>query len=116
MRTDHDRLLDIEEAIGKIERYASRGKVEFMDNELIQTWVLFQLQIIGEATRSLSAEIRAENKQVSWQDIIDFRAILWFTHNPYFRVNLDLVWAIVEREIPTLKAQITKILGESPRQ
>jgi uncharacterized protein with HEPN domain len=113
MRTDHDRLLDIEEAIGKIERYASRGKVEFMDNELIQTWVLFQLQIIGEATRSLSAEIRAENKQVSWQDIIDFRNIV--VHE-YFRVNLDLVWAIVEREIPTLKAQITKILGESPRQ
>jgi uncharacterized protein with HEPN domain len=84
-----------------------------MDNELIQTWVLFQLQIIGEATRSLSAEIRAENKQVSWQDIIDFRNIV--VHE-YFRVNLDLVWAIVEREIPTLKAQITKILGESPRQ
>jgi uncharacterized protein with HEPN domain len=113
MRTDHDRLLDIEEAIGKIERYASRGKVEFMDNELIQTWVLFQLQIIGEATRSLSAEIRAENNQVSWQDITDFRNIV--VHE-YFRVNLDLVWAIVEREIPTLKAQITKILGESPRQ
>jgi uncharacterized protein with HEPN domain len=113
MRTDHDRLLDIEEAIGKIERYASRGKVEFMDNELIQTWVLFQLQIIGEATRSLSAEIRADHNQVSWQDITDFRNIV--VHE-YFRVNLDLVWAIVEREIPTLKAQITKILGESPRQ
>jgi uncharacterized protein with HEPN domain len=59
MRKDRDRLLDIEEAIGKIERYASRGKAEFMDNELIQTWVLFQLQVIGEAARSLSEALSA---------------------------------------------------------
>jgi hypothetical protein len=42
MRSDRERLLDIEEAIVKIERYAVRGESEFMENELIQTWILFQ--------------------------------------------------------------------------
>jgi uncharacterized protein with HEPN domain len=41
MRQDRERLLDIDEAIAKIERYTVRGKAEFMDDELIQTWVLF---------------------------------------------------------------------------
>jgi uncharacterized protein with HEPN domain len=108
VRKDRERLLDISEAIAKIERYAVRGKAEFMENELIQTWVLFQFQVIGEAARSLSDETRTAYAQVVWQDIIDFRNLL--VHE-YFRVNLDLVWSIVERELPTLKAQITEIVG-----
>lgn len=108
MRNDQERLLDIEEAIAKIERYAMRGKPEFMENELIQTWVLFQFQVIGEVARSLSEETRTTYAQVVWQDMIDFRNLL--VHE-YFRVNLDLVWSIVERQLPTLKAQVTEILG-----
>ncbi len=108
MRHDRERLRDIEEAIAKIGRYAVRGQAEFMENELIQTWILFQLQVIGEAARSCSDDTRATHAQVVWQDIIDFRNLL--VHE-YFRVNLDLVWAIVEQELPTLKAQIIEILG-----
>jgi uncharacterized protein with HEPN domain len=109
MRRDRERLLDIAEAIDKIERYAVRGKAEFVENELIQTRVLFQFQVIGEAARSLSNETRTTYNQVVWQDIIDFRNLL--VHE-YFRVNLDLVWSTVERELPTLKVEITQILEE----
>jgi len=56
MRNDEDRILDIQEAILKIEKYSVQGKVEFLSNELIQSWVLLQLQIIGEAVRSTSKE------------------------------------------------------------
>lgn len=110
MRTDRDRLLDIEEAILKIEQYAARGESEFKANELIQTWILFHFQVIGEAARSLSEEMRATNPQVVWQDIIDFRNLLI---HEYFRVDLDLVWSIVERELPILKAQIADLLDRS---
>jgi uncharacterized protein with HEPN domain len=107
MRKDRERLLDIDEAITKIERYTVRGKAEFMEDELIQTWVLFQFQVIGEAARSLSEELRSTYAQVMWRDIIDFRNLL--VHE-YFRIDLDLVWLIVESELPDLKAQITEIL------
>jgi uncharacterized protein with HEPN domain len=36
MRNDRERLLDIQEAIGKIEKYAIQGKEQFLANELIQ--------------------------------------------------------------------------------
>ena len=45
-------MQDIQEAINKIEKYAIRGREEFLANELIQSWILLQLQIIGEAARS----------------------------------------------------------------
>ena len=40
MRDNRERLLDIREAIEKIEKYADRGRVAFNDDELIQTWMV----------------------------------------------------------------------------
>jgi uncharacterized protein with HEPN domain len=60
MRDDRERLFDILEAIERIDKYASKGRPAFEDDELIQTWVLHHLQLIGEATRGLSTEVRNE--------------------------------------------------------
>ena len=107
MRSDLERMRDIQEAISKIEKYAIQGKVEFLANELIQGWTLLQLQIIGEAARSMSVQTKEQHSEINWRDIIDFRNLL--VHE-YFRVDLQIVWQILEQEIPTLKLQIDKIL------
>ena len=65
------------------------------------------LQIIGEASRALSADIREQNPQVPWSQIIGMRNVL--THN-YFEIDLDVVWLVIERELPNLKPQIESIL------
>jgi uncharacterized protein with HEPN domain len=49
VRSDRERLEDIAEAIGRIEKYAVRGRSALYENELIQTWVVHHLIIIGEA-------------------------------------------------------------------
>ena len=107
MRNDLERMRDISEAIAKIEKYTVRGKAEFLKSELIQGWTLLQLQIIGEAVRSMSIETREKHSEINWRDIIDFRNLL--VHE-YFRVDLQIVWQILEQEIPTLKQQINTIL------
>jgi uncharacterized protein with HEPN domain len=40
MRSDQERLKDIQDAITKIEKYAQLGKSDFLENELIQSWIL----------------------------------------------------------------------------
>lgn len=107
MRSDRERMRDIQEAIAKIEKYTVRGKTEFLKDELIQGWTLLQLQIIGEAARSMSTETREKYSEINWRDIIDFRNLL--VHE-YFRVDLQIVWQILEQEIPKLKQQINTIL------
>jgi len=107
MRDNREKLYDILEAIERIEKYAIQGREAFEENELIQTWFVQHLQIIGEASRVLSADIRDENPEVSWSQIIGMRNIL--THN-YFEIDLDIVWLVVERELPKLKPQIEAIL------
>jgi uncharacterized protein with HEPN domain len=58
MKVDHDRLEHILEAIQKLEKYSSQGFEAFKSDELIQNWIVRHLQIIGEASRKLSADLR----------------------------------------------------------
>ena len=109
MRDDRERLLDIQEAIERIEKYSARGHEAFEQDELIQTWVLHHLQIIGEAVRAISPEFIQQHSEVPWRQIIGMRNIL--VHN-YFSIDVAIVWAVIENDLPSLKQQITKLLGE----
>jgi len=58
MRSDREKIHDILEAIERIERYTIQGRQAFEQNELIQTWFVQNLQVIGEASRALSSTTR----------------------------------------------------------
>ena len=109
MRSDKQRLIDIQEAIIKIEKYTLKGKDMLMKDELIQTWMLYNLQIIGEAVRSISQNFKNCHENIQWNDISDFRNLL--VHE-YFRIDLEIVWQIIEQEIPELKIKIKLLLKE----
>ena len=64
MRDDRERLKDILDAIEQIEKYAAKGRAVFEQDELVQIWFLQHLQIIGEASRALSAHIRETHPEV----------------------------------------------------
>ena len=107
MRSEHERLLDILEAIQRIEKYAERGKAAFENDELIQNWMVSHITMIGEACRSLPQDFQARHADVPWADIIAMRNIL--IHH-YFGIDLEAVWSVVQRDVPELKMQIQAIL------
>lgn len=107
MRRERERLLDILEAIERIEKYAEEGKEAFESDELIQTWIVHHIEIIGEACRSLPDDFQASNTNVPWADIIGMRNIL--VHH-YFGIDTDAVWSVVERDLPELKLNMQAIL------
>lgn len=109
MRDDRERLLDIQEAIERIEKYAGRDRETFEQDELIQTWVLHHLQIIGEAVRALSPELTQKHSEVAWSKIVGMRNIL--VHN-YFSIDAAIVWAVIENDLPVLKQQISELLDK----
>jgi len=107
VRDDRERLQDILEAIERIERYSAKGRKAFESDELVQNWIVRHLQIIGEATRSLSLDLREKHPDISWSKIIGMRNIL--VHD-YFGIDVDVVWSAVERDLPELKRKITALL------
>jgi uncharacterized protein with HEPN domain len=110
MRDERERLVDILEAIEKIEKYASQGKDEFERNELVQMWIVHHLQIIGEAASRLSGDFKEAHPDVAWKQIIGMRNIL--VHG-YFEIDLEIVWAVVEDHLPELKRRMSDILGSA---
>ncbi len=107
MRDDRERIQDILDAISHIEKYASKGRKAFDHDELVQIWMIYHLEIIGEAVRSISEGFRKANQQIPWKLIAGMRNIL--VHE-YFAIDHDEVWATIEKDIPALKHQLDNIL------
>ena len=113
MRDDRLRFLDMAEAIRKIEKYTASGKSAFEKDELVQIWVVHHLQILGEAARAVSGESQRKYTRIPWGRIIGFRNIL--VHH-YFALDTGEIWAVVQVNIPPLKEELEKILGEFPSE
>jgi len=109
LRSDKELLLDILEAIGKIERYASKGKEVLFEDELIQTWIVYHFQIIGEAANHLSDSLQEEHPDIPWPDIVAMRNVL--VHQ-YFGIDLEQIWDTTNIDLPVLKANVEKILKD----
>jgi uncharacterized protein with HEPN domain len=88
LRDPAERLLDILEAITAIERYSNCEKRAFESDELLQTWFVRNLQIIGEAARTIPEEVRELAPSIPWPQIGGMRNIL--VHG-YFEIDTDLV-------------------------
>lgn len=103
-------VVHIAEAIERIRRYTAAGRAAFMADDMIQSAVIRQMEIIGEAARNLSGELRSDERAVPWKKIIGTRDRL--IHG-YSEVNLDAVWAIVEHDLAQLDREVKRILGRA---
>ena len=103
-------LEHIVQAIEAIQRYAAPGAEAFYADELIQDGIIRRLEIIGEATKNLSAELTASEPMVPWKQAARTRDLL--IHG-YYRVNLGIVWSVVENELPALKQHVLRILKQN---
>jgi len=110
MNPDLFYLKHILEAAQKIESYVSVGRNAFMKESHWQDAVIRQLEVIGEATKRLSLEVRSNHPDIPWRRIAGMRDVL--IHD-YMGVDLAAVWEVAQRDLPGLKRQLESILRES---
>jgi len=72
--------------------------------------VLRNLEIIGEAVKHIPDELKEKYPDVKWRKITGFRDVV--AHN-YFGVSDEIVWDIVQNQIPPLLKQVKEILRRS---
>ena len=111
MRSDRERLFDILESVERIETQAARGRAAFTDDEVAQSAVVRWVEIIGEAARGLTEELRQMHPEVPWRQMVAMRNVL--IHG-YFDIDVELVWSVAENDLPKLAAQIRAIVEEMP--
>ncbi len=89
-RTDELFLFDITKCCQKIAEYLDGvTEVAFKENSLLQDAVVRNIEIIGEASKSLSSDLRDRNPHIEWKDIMRMRDKI--VHH-YFKLDLDVVW------------------------
>jgi uncharacterized protein with HEPN domain len=64
MRSDQDRLRDMQEAIKKIEEKLPDSRDGFTRSELLVVWTLYHIQIIGEAANGISPAFQESHPAV----------------------------------------------------
>ena len=98
---------DILNGIKNIEEFAKGlNKKKFSKDNLRQSAVIRQLEIIGEAVKNIPNSFRDKYPSIAWKDIAGFRDVL---SHAYFGVDMSRVWNIIEKDLPTLKKEIEKI-------
>ena len=109
MKKDRVYLLHIRDAAVLIAEYTRAGKEAFLSTPHWRDATIRQLEIIGEATKRLSAELRDQHPEIPWRRIAGLRDVL--IHD-YMSVDLEAVWAIVETGLPPLRECVERILTE----
>jgi len=109
VRDTNERLRNIQEAISNITKYTYQGRERFDQDELVQTWVILHLEIIGEAARAIPLDFKDQHPEILWTQIDRVRDTLVYI---YFDIDIDMVWSVVEDDLPTLKAAVKAILNE----
>ena len=110
MNKDRLYLESIRDCLERIADYTTGGEQEFLASRLIQDGVVRNLEVIGEATKNLSSELRQANPAIPWRQIAGMRDVL--IHD-YLKVNLSRVWLTVSTDLPDLRTTVTRLLNQA---
>ena len=98
---------DIWESIEKIERYTKgMTRESFQNDEKTTDAVVRNLEIIGEAAGRLPEDFVNRNSEIEWAKIVGLRNRI--VHE-YFGVDIQIIWQILEKDLPAFKASLKSI-------
>ena len=107
-------LQHVLDAINTVEEYLQDVNEEkFKATRLLQDGAIRQIEIIGEAVRHISNDIRKTYPEIPWQDIAGMRDKL--IHD-YFGVDIEKVWDTTQQDLHVLKDQVIGILKAYGRE
>jgi uncharacterized protein with HEPN domain len=110
IKRDRVYLQHIQECIRRIEENTMGGREVFLSSHTFQDAVLRNLQTLSEATQRLSDPLKEAHPEIGWSQLAAFRNVL--VHD-YLGLDIEQIWRIVSRDVPSLKTAIVAMLDES---
>lgn len=109
MQRDIAFLLDIINAAETAQKFVGNiTKKQFLQNSLVQSGVMHQIIVIGEAVKRLSPDFRKLHPAIPWKLIAGMRDRI--THG-YFEVDIEEVWNTIEKDLPSLIRYIKPLVS-----
>jgi len=111
MNEDHIRLQHMLDAARKAVSFTqNRSKGDLNIDEMLTLSVIKLLEIVGEAAKNISQNLKDNHPHIAWKQIAATRDRL--VHG-YFDVDYDIVWKIVTEDLPSLIVALGKIIPSS---
>lgn len=105
---DLESLWDMRKAIHRTQKFtAGMSEIEYFENELVQSAVERQLEILGEAARRVSREFQMTHPELDWRNTIGLRNVI--AHR-YDRVKQEDLWRIVQTVLPDFLTVLETLL------
>jgi uncharacterized protein with HEPN domain len=103
-------LNDIRQAIDRIEQYIKNLSFDaFSDDQKSVDAVVRNLEIIGEVANRLPDEFKEKYSEIEWYKVVGLRHRI--VHE-YFGIDLEIIWQILQKDLPELRQKITRIIGD----
>jgi len=103
-------LCEMLKAARNIKKFTEEmDKKTFLEDNLTKDAVVLQLEIISEAAKSVSDDIRSMSPEIDWEDTTDIRDRLICT---YFDIDYDGVWDTAIKNIPVLEQAVERLIKE----
>jgi uncharacterized protein with HEPN domain len=94
--------------ISKIQEYTKDlEQTNFNKNELVQDAVIRNIEIIGEAVKKISSDLKSQYRDIPWREISGMRDKL--IHD-YMGEDVDVVWRTVQEDILLIKSLFQNIV------
>jgi uncharacterized protein with HEPN domain len=119
-RDERERLQDIKDAIVAIRGHLacarkqpaeadSQAQGEVDDSATLHDALLFQFVVIGEAVKHLAPQTRESAPEIPWASVAGLRDLI---AHEYFKIDMNRVLEIVDRDLPPLEGAIDRLLSE----
>ena len=109
MKDDGLYLTHIRDCIERIAEYTIEGRASLFEDKKTQDAVLRNLQTLAESTTRLSDSSKQHHSEIDWRKIASFRNVV--VHD-YLGLELDIIWQIVEQDLPLLRRTVDSMLAE----
>ncbi len=115
-RAASDHLGDALEAIAAIEGYTRKGRKAFESSAMLRDAVVARLIQLGQAVKDAQAagsELARLRPEVPWRSVAGMRDRL---AHKYWLLDVAIVWAVVEKDLPPLRAALEQLLKPAARK
>lgn len=103
-------LNDMRQAIDRIEQYIKNLSFDaFSDDQKSVDAVVRNLEIIGEAASRLPDEFKEKYSEIEWYKVVGLRHRIVHV---YFGIDLEIIWQILQKDLPELRQKFTRIMGD----
>jgi len=84
---------------------------EYSSNKMMKMSIERGFQILGDAARRVSEDLKADHPEIPWGSVVKHRNVI--VHD-YADLSLERIWEVIQKDLPALVRDLEKLVSVEP--